>query len=78
MANEEDGLLRKKFEAWATDHKFNLRRDETVIDLEEGGTIYANPMTQGCWMAWCGAVKEICQQLEDAGYLPPLPEVSFQ
>ena len=43
----------KAFEAWAKRHVFSVTKDKMVIS--EGSPIYANPMTQGAYMAWCAA-----------------------
>jgi hypothetical protein len=43
----------KEFQAWAKKHAFNVTKDKQVIS--EGAFIYANPMTQGAYMAWCAA-----------------------
>ena len=43
----------KAFEVWAKRHVFSVTKDKMVIS--EGAPIYANPMTQGAYMAWCAS-----------------------
>ena len=49
-----EDVIREMFEEWAAFHKFKLEKDKKVTD--DYGVIYANPMTQGAWMAWNGAM----------------------
>lgn len=44
---------KKEFETWAKLHKFNVGKDKDVV--HQGQPIYASPMTQGAYMAWCAA-----------------------
>ena len=63
-----EDVIREMFEEWAAFHKFKLEKDKKVTD--DYGVIYANPMTQGAWMAWNGAmdVAGSCVQLLSSGY----------
>ena len=46
-----DDVIKEEFEKWAKEHKFILTKDKSTVD-ENGELIYANPMTQGAWMAF--------------------------
>lgn len=56
-SNDEDCAQaigsQKEFEVWAKQHVFSVKKDKSVIS--EGAPIYANPMTQGAYMAWCAS-----------------------